>query len=582
MYPLFLVLSLWSCHTKNEDQMISSVALQMEESYRGRLNYISQKMADIAADSSLNEMSVIYITARDTFKVIEPVMQFTDTQNYKYLNGPNLIRIEEEDATAIKHLNLTGFQVLEEVLFDEQDLSLTKNHAAQIRDRTKALAENVDFSKMKKHHFLWMIRDGFLRVGITGITPFDSPSLGRQLRESTSSLEGVKDLVEFSQPLFSNKELYSQWISSLEQNIKYVKNRDKFKAFDYVKGLNSDLIALYNKTVKDWNVEFPFELAIANQTNSLYSENTFNTSYFAKRKTPELLKEMEDLGQQLFNDVRLSKDSQMSCASCHQKEKYFTDGKVIPFEGTRNTPTMLYAGLQQSFFYEGRSGSLEGQIISVINNQNEFHSSPENYISIIAEDNQYQKAFQKIFNSEVNDNGVRDAIASYIRSLAPFNSKFDRNMRGEEDSFTDAEKRGFNLFMGKAQCATCHFTPLFNGTVPMKYAESELELLGVPKTKNLDHTVIDPDAGRFNSFQTEEKRFFFKTPTIRNIAMTAPYMHNGVFETLEEVIEFYDRGGGNGLGFNLEYQTLPSEPLNLKDHEKSDLIAFMKTLTDEP
>ena len=135
--------------------------------------------------------------------------------------------------------------------------------------------------------------------------------------------------------------------------------------------------------------------------------------------------------------------------------------------------------------------------------------------------------------------------------------------------------------MGKAQCATCHFPPLFNGTVPPNFKESELELIGVPQSTDTINPKVDKDLGRYYVYQTEEKKYFFKTPTVRNSTKTAPYMHNGVYNTLDQVIDFYNKGGGNGLGLKLENKPLPETPLNLNQYEKKALIAFMKTLEDQ-
>ncbi|WP_452599649.1 cytochrome-c peroxidase, partial [Pontimicrobium sp. MEBiC01747] len=164
--------------------------------------------------------------------------------------------------------------------------------------------------------------------------------------------------------------------------------------------------------------------------------------------------------------------------------------------------------------------------------------------------------------------------------LTTFNSKFDRNINGLENTLTAQEINGFNLFNGKAKCATCHFAPVFNGTVPPNFKESELEAIGVPND-TLTTSKISNDFGRYNLFKTEERKHFFKTPTVRNISKTVPYMHNGVYITLEQVMTFYNNGGGSGVGINLEYQTLPTDSLKLKTAEIQDIIAFMKTLEDK-
>lgn len=159
-------------------------------------------------------------------------------------------------------------------------------------------------------------------------------------------------------------------------------------------------------------------------------------------------------------------------------------------------------------------------------------------------------------------------------------SRFDRAVRGDTLAMTDAERRGMTVFLGRAKCGTCHFMPLFNGVTPLFYRISEAEIIGVPATANLEHPVLDPDVGRANVEDIPLNRFAFKVTSLRNVALTGPYMHNGVFETLEEVIEFYDRGGGVGIGLTLPYQSLPAAPLRLTANEKRDLVAFLGALTD--
>jgi cytochrome c peroxidase len=133
--------------------------------------------------------------------------------------------------------------------------------------------------------------------------------------------------------------------------------------------------------------------------------------------------------------------------------------------------------------------------------------------------------------------------------------------------------------MGKALCATCHFIPLTNGTVPPFFYETEKEVIGVPETA--ENKMLDDDLGFYWKFNEDLHKGMFKTPTIRNIELSAPYMHNGVYNTLEEVLDFYNKGGGGGLGFDLEHQTLPFDKLNLSIEEQNAIISFMKTLTDD-
>jgi cytochrome c peroxidase len=180
----------------------------------------------------------------------------------------------------------------------------------------------------------------------------------------------------------------------------------------------------------------------------------------------------------------------------------------------------------------------------------------------------------------VSEDHFTNAIASYLRSLVSLNSRFDQFMNGTGANLNEEEKKGFNLFTGKAKCATCHFMPLFNGVAPPYFSEAESEVLGVPATADTVHPVLDADEGKYGLYPISIFRFAFKTPTLRNIALTAPYMHNGVYKTLEEVIDFYDRGGGTGLGIAPINQTLPASRLQLTPVEKKQLVAFLQTLTD--
>ena len=152
-------------------------------------------------------------------------------------------------------------------------------------------------------------------------------------------------------------------------------------------------------------------------------------------------------------------------------------------------------------------------------------------------------------------------------------------MQGDSKSLNKAEIEGYNLFAGKALCGSCHFFPLFNGTVPPFYNETEFEVLGTPEASN--NKTLDNDPGRFKVTGIEKQRLAFKTPTIRNVELTAPYMHNGVYSTLEEVIEFYHKGGGAGLGLTVPNQTLPFDSLKLSPVEKHRIILFMRTLTEK-
>lgn len=198
----------------------------------------------------------------------------------------------------------------------------------------------------------------------------------------------------------------------------------------------------------------------------------------------------------------------------------------------------------------------------------------------------YRQAFQRyelgIPTADNQITTIATAITAYVASLAPLNSPFDRYAAGERNAMSRKQIKGFNLFMGKAQCGTCHFMPYFNSLLPPLYNVSEIEILGTPVNDQLIEPVADPDLGRYVLYPIRYYRRAFKTPTVRNAQMTAPYMHNGGFKTLKSVLEFYNKGGGNGIGLLSDEQTLSSRPLKLSNAELDQIAEFINSLTDGP
>lgn len=560
-----------------------SLGQRISTKYGDDLQQCQGYLDSLLVASTADDRERFYQLSRSYFKRLEPIMAFYDAENYKFLNAPNILKVEEEDATSIKIADPKSFQVLEESLFiDNPDLKTIHKAAALIRSRLELIEANRDFSHVKPYHLVWLLRDAIMRVSQTGITGFDSPVLEQSLLEGVFVYQSVKEILELVRSEFEDATLYEKWIKEIDSSIHTLQQGDfnNFDRYAFIKEHTHPQMRLCNELAKDWNIDFPFTLALQNDATSLFSQETFNIQYFTDYRNRNISKDHIALGKALFNDANLSKSKTISCATCHLASKAFTDGLVKSKGQTRNSPTLTYVSLQQAYFYDNRAGSLEGQIVSVVNSDTEFHSDLNSLLDAVKNNRRYQVQFDSLYGGTINDYNIRNAIASYIRSLNSFNSKFDKNINGLENSLTEREIHGFNLFMGKAKCATCHFAPVFNGTVPTRYKDTELELLGVPQRKDTINAVVDSDLGRFYMYETEERKFFFKTPTVRNSELTAPYMHNGVYETLEEVIDFYNRGGGAGIGIDLDYQTLPPDPLNLTTAEQEDLVLFLKTLTD--
>jgi cytochrome c peroxidase len=244
---------------------------------------------------------------------------------------------------------------------------------------------------------------------------------------------------------------------------------------------------------------------------------------------------------------------------------------------------LINAALQPSQFADERSASLEDQVLEVLRSPAEMRSSAELASARLEADAEYDSAFTSAFSvrpgGAVTPLRVRQALAAYVRSLVALDSRFDRAVRGDTTAMSAEERDGFRLFMGKGGCGTCHFAPLFSGNTPPRYLNSDVEVIGTP-TSPTSPLRLDADSGRARIDHLPTHMRAFKTPSLRNIALTAPYMHNGAFRTLDDVVAFYDRGGGQGAGAPIANQTLSADSLHLTQSERHAIVAFLGALTD--
>lgn len=276
-----------------------------------------------------------------------------------------------------------------------------------------------------------------------------------------------------------------------------------------------------------------------------------------------------ELGKQLYFDPRLSKNNSISCAFCHNPGTGFADPRQFSIgafgkAGGRQAPTVYNTAFNPFQFWDGRRDSLEAQAIEPIHNPIEMAETHESVVPKIAKIKGYREQFRKVFGIDVSLQAIAEAIAAFERTIVSANSAFDKYVMGDKNAMDEAAIRGMALFKGKARCILCHNGPNFT--------DNQFHNLGVPQ-----EGILKEDLGRYEVTRLERDRGAFKTPTLRSVAETAPYMHDGVFKTLEEVIDFYDRGGGPNP--NLDPLI---KPLGLAPEEKADLIAFLKALTGAP
>ena len=289
-----------------------------------------------------------------------------------------------------------------------------------------------------------------------------------------------------------------------------------------------------------------------------------------------------ELGKLLFFDKRLSADGTIACASCHQPRYAFTDGRALPVGiegrlGKRNTPTILNRAYGVYQFLDGRAASLEDQALQPLASPQEMGNTLENVVATLAGIEGYGSHFEAAFGSpEVTARRISLAIAAFERTLLTGESPFDVfEYGGPEGALSPSGQRGLALFRGKAGCTVCHTPPTYTDedfhNIGAGWDRADLTIYSRTKNPN-DIEGVDP--GRF-ALTAEPVDFgAIKTPTLRDVARTAPYTHDGDTKTLEDVVEFYNKGGIKNpfLDPNIE-------PLNLTDAEKRDLVTFLKSLS---
>ncbi len=560
--------------------------------------------------TSPEKVQAAFLAAKKAYKRTEYLTEYLDPELAKKINGAPIpkVVISEADYLTLglkEPLFITvppeGFQVLEELLFAEEltDLAEASILALKIEENLTTLQTNLLHQPLTDKQILESLREEVLRVMTMGITGFDAPAAGQEMALAAAALEPVlQAVVTYEKASVGSVKInFKNATENLQKTITYVHQNPDFDSFDRLHFLReladpayAALTVLQRQLMPVSGKENPILKPVNDQAQSLFSEDFLLTAYYAKqdRKTPDPTQ--ISLGKMLFFDPVLSSNNQRSCASCHNPQIAFTDGeiksKAVAAGETvsRNSPTLLNAIFGTAYFWDSRAGFLEDQIPEVIKSPKELHSDYNQILTKLNQSRSYQKLFKQAFRNDgtaLTASNLNRALAAYLRSLTALNSPFDKYMRRETEVLSASAKRGANLFMGKAACATCHFAPIFNGTVPPRFLESETEVIGVPATANLNEPEAYADAGRGSIIKAEAFQGAFKTPTVRNAKLTAPYMHNGVFQTLKEVIEFYNRGGGAGLGLTVPNQTLPFDDLSLTEQEKKDLVAFMESLTDE-
>jgi cytochrome c peroxidase len=584
--------------------------IQHYESNLEKFQYQQKQLLQTIQDSDLNdEQSIQEIKKQITqtrnqlkrndfwFRYLEPV-------SYKKINGPLPVEWETEVFEKFEKpykregagLTLATLYLNESV----KDKSTLLKFIASSEEAVKIYHTDSITSNLKTHHHFFLCNRLFL-LNLASIytTGFECPETVRIVPELLILMASVDQTYQLFNQSFPDHQVPPHYLALYHQAIDFIKAQPTdYAAFDHLTFIKEYVNPLFTKNqqlILDYKVvsKSYIDYTLNKNATTIFSKALYhgqNTKgIFIRVQDAAVLKEIDRIGKLLFYDPILSGNNLRSCASCHKPTEYFTDTvatraldfnrkEVLP----RNSPSLLNVAYNHLVMMDGKHISLQGQTKEVIFNATEMGSDEKEALKKILSCKEYKTAFAKLLaytpqEKEITYDHIVSAITFYYTKFSKSDAAFD-NVMNQQQEASDQVKQGFNLFMSKAQCATCHFVPQFNGVKP-PYVNSEFEVLGVPETTSFK--ALSDDKGRYGVHPAAETRNGFRTGSLRNIEYTKPYMHNGVFESLSEVIDFYDAGGGVGHGLAVENQTLSADSLHLTEEEKKALLSFLHSLKEE-
>ncbi len=531
------------------------------------------------------------LACRIAYKKIEWAISYYYPSIGVRINGTDVMEEEEPEEFEPAH----GMQVIENIVLqgnplDNQQKAKLKDELMRLNTTVVSLSEAISFlSGTSNSELLAALKYEIIKVTTLGFTEYDNPVMKNYLSESVIALNSVRDNLKIFDKLVS-PELINKTDSLFAAATDFIqsyKNADKFNRLDFITDYYPSLSNLVDEYCHELKITYSsYNPNIDLNAGAIFDIQSFR--YFFDTGDKHTQKARVNLGENLFFDPILSGNYKRACASCHQPYKAFTDGfsKSAAFEPNqfvgRNSPTVINACLQVSFFDDSRQASLEGQIAAVVNNPKELNNNFTTIVERLEQSEEYKQLFDAAFPGQgITANLIKSAIADYEKTLVGFNSNFDKYLKGDKRRLNASQINGFNLFMGKAKCGSCHFFPLFNGVIPPLYNKSEFEIIGTLENNDFKHPRLDADEGvALIKTGAAHLKFGFKVPGLRNAALTAPYMHNGSLKTLAEVMNFYNKGGAAGFGIDVSNQTLSRDALGLNKQQINDIIHFLESLTD--
>ena len=541
---------------------------------------------------------------RLVLKKIDFWLRYFEPIAYKKINGPLPVEWETEvfEKYEAPYKREGAGLTLSQLYLAEKNTnkdSLVSLIAASIQATDVFMADSITSNLNTYHHFFLANRMFLLNLSAIYTTGFECPDSNNIIPELLQVLESTSELYEVFNQSFTSHKISSNYLDLFNETISFVKqqplNYTNFDHFTFLQRFISTLYKLNQQMILDYTVRSSNynDYALNKYATSIFDKSLYRgqnkKGVFIGIDDEAQLNELKAIGKLLLYDPILSLNNKRSCVSCHKPTQFFTDTTVttnIQFDQkislSRNTPSLLNIVQNHLLMLDGKHINLENQSREVITNPLEMASKEEEVLKKILSCEEYKMIFKKYLKAtpqyeSVNLEHIASALMLFYSDFSSYYSPFDDAMNKKEP-ISNEVKNGFNLFMSKAHCATCHFVPQFNGSKP-PYISSEFEVIGIPADTSFKS--ISDDKGRYNINPAKETHAAFRTGSIRNAAFTKPYMHNGVFKTLEQVIDFYDAGGGKGKGLLITNQTLSSDSLKLTKVEKKNIIAFINSLTEE-